>query len=266
MENESFLPVKIALMLQDLIDWYTALAQSFSEKKYAEGRLKISANHGRPQFYLVNKGKRKYLKKTHPDTIRGYAQKGYEQGLLKAVSAWLPTLERMKSSITAGDPVLRLQSAMHPVRRKFVRLILTSDDEFVAAWKEVPYARMAVDSNEFRTDNGEYVRSKSELIIANELFKAGVPYRYEFPVVITETKKQLRPDFFCLNVRTRQEFVWEHFGMMQKPDYQDKAFEKIQLYRMHKVMPDCEFICTQENLSRPLNVMYVKYLIQQYLQ
>ncbi len=236
MENESFLPVKAALALQELIDWYAALEQSFREKKYAEGRLKISANHGRPQFYLVNKGKRKYLKKTHPDTIRGYAQKGYEQRLLKAVSAWLPTRERMKSSITAGDPVLRLQSAMHPARRKFVRLILIPDDEFVAAWKEVPYARMA-----------------------------GVPYRYEFPVVIAETKKQLRPDFFCLNVRTRQEFVWEHFGMMQKPDYQDKAFEKIQLYRMHKVMPDCEFICTQENLSRPLNVMYVKYLIQAHL-
>ncbi|MBQ0165917.1 MAG: hypothetical protein KBT02_02260 [Treponema sp.] len=266
MENESFLPVKAALALQELIDWYTALAQSISEKKYAEGRLKISANHGRSQFYLVHNGKRKYLKKGLMPLIRQYAQKGYEQRLLKKIAPWLETLEDMRTAITAGDPVLQTQQALYPARKELIELIHVPDSAFVAAWKAVPFSKMAVDSDEFRTDNGEFVRSKSELIIANELFKAGVPYRYEYPVVIAETKKQLRPDFFCLNVRTRQQFAWEHFGMMQKPDYQDKAFDKIQLYRMHKVMPDCEFICTQENLSRPLNVTYVKYLIKTYLK
>lgn len=265
MENESFLPVKAALALQELIDWYTALAKSLSEKKYSEGRLRISTKHGKPQFYLMNKGRERYLKKTRPDTIRQYAQKGYELGLLKKIAPWLETLKDMRTAITAGDPVLQTQRTLRPARKELVELIHVPDSAFVAAWKAVPYARMAVDSDEFRTDNGEFVRSKSELIIANELFKAGVPYRYEYPVIIAETKKQLRPDFFCLNVRTRQQFVWEHFGMMQKPDYQDKAFEKIMLYRMHKVLPDCEFICTQENLTRPLNVTYVKYLIKTYL-
>lgn len=266
MENESFLPVKAALALQELIDWYAALEQSISGKKYVEGRLKISANHGRPQFYLVHNGKRKYLKKGHMPLIRQYAQKGFELGVLKKIAPWLTTLESMRTAVVECDPVLQTQQALHPARKKLIELIHVPDSAFVAAWKAVPFSKMAVDSAEFRTDNGEFVRSKSELIIANELFKAGVPYRYEFPVIMTETKKQLRPDFFCLNVRTRQQFVWEHFGMMQNGDYQDKAFEKIMLYRMHKTTPDCEFICTQESLSRPLNVQYVKYLIQQYLQ
>ena len=42
----------------------------------------------------------------------------------------------------------------------------------------------------------------------------------------------LHPDFYCLNLRTRQEFAWEHFGMMDDPDYASTTAEKLRLYAL----------------------------------
>ena len=79
------------------------------------------------------------------------------------------------------------------------------DDEYVASWESQEYIRKEIkdDVPEFYTDKDERVRSKSEVIIANELNKAGVPYRYECPLVIHGIK--IHPDFTILNVKKRKE-------------------------------------------------------------
>ena len=73
------------------------------------------------------------------------------------------------------------------------------------------------------SENGERVRSKSEVIIADILKNNGIPYRYEYPVLIN---RNIHPDFCCLNVRTRKEYFWEHFGKMDDIEYARQKLER----------------------------------------
>jgi hypothetical protein len=79
---------------------------------------------------------------------------------------------------------------------------------------EVPYAKNLI----HRTEKGHLVRSKSELVIANMLFRSGVTYEYE-RVLEGETKRgRLRPDFSFVSA-SGDLVLWEHLGMMQLEDY-----------------------------------------------
>ncbi|MEE3440399.1 MAG: hypothetical protein VZR07_10670, partial [Ruminococcus sp.] len=52
----------------------------------------------------------------------------------------------------------------------------------------------------FETQRGEIVRSKSEVIIADALYYANIPYHYEKPIKVGD--RVIYPDFTVLNVKT----------------------------------------------------------------
>ena len=114
------------------------------------------------------------------------------------------------------------------------------------------------------TTNGERVRSKSEVLIADTLKRFGIPYRYEYPLRL-KNGITVHPDFLCLNVRTRQEFYWEHFGMMTTPDYAQKAIHKLQQYSDNHLLPAIKLIITMETATSTLNLKYIEQQIKTYL-
>ncbi len=69
-----------------------------------------------------------------------------------------------------------------------------------------------------RTTRGELVRSKSELVIANYLYSVGLQYQYERPLEGSKAVGRLRPDFSFVD-DSGDVFVWEHLGMLDRPDY-----------------------------------------------
>jgi hypothetical protein len=69
-----------------------------------------------------------------------------------------------------------------------------------------------------RTEKGHLVRSKSELVIANMLFQLGIPYEYERVCAGTAAPGRLRPDFSFVTA-DGDLIVWEHLGMLSRPDY-----------------------------------------------
>jgi len=72
-----------------------------------------------------------------------------------------------------------------------------------------------------RTDKGHMVRSKSELVIANMLFllQGGLErYDYERPLEGTTDKHILLPDF-TFATAAGDPILWEHLGMLSRPDY-----------------------------------------------
>jgi exodeoxyribonuclease V alpha subunit len=77
---------------------------------------------------------------------------------------------------------------------------------------------------------GCMVRSKSEVIIANLLVAAGIPFRYESPLFAPDGTFYL-PDF-TLEWRGKQ-FFWEHLGMMDKPKYKSDWAIKEKWYAKH---------------------------------
>src|SRR3546814_20689982 len=64
--------------------------------------------------------------------------------------------------------------------------------------------------------SGDKVRSKSEVIIANLLHQAGIPFTYEEPLY-AEDGSFFLPDF-TLRVGG-EKYLWEHWGMMSDEGY-----------------------------------------------
>ncbi|MBU0592372.1 MAG: hypothetical protein KKH74_01395 [Gammaproteobacteria bacterium] len=118
-----------------------------------------------------------------------------------------------------------------------------------------------------RTDRGEKVRSKSEVIIANILHNLGLDYRYEFPI---EGSKQLgirRPDFVFFDAEHRP-ILWEHLGMLHDEQYRERWNAKLIWYEANGFSQGINLIITRDEADGSLDSQrirktaeYVKTLI-----
>lgn len=75
-----------------------------------------------------------------------------------------------------------------------------------------------------RTSNGTFVRSKSEVIVANALAAAGVDFAYEKQFSGHDGTVRF-PDFTIEDAATGETFLWEHLGMLSDPKYA-RAWER----------------------------------------
>lgn len=86
-----------------------------------------------------------------------------------------------------------------------------------------------------RTANGELVRSKSEVIIADHLFDKGIIYTYEKPLKRSGAVRY--PDFTIEDDASGEEYFWEHCGMMFDAGYRRRWELKKEWYRENGILP-----------------------------
>ena len=103
------------------------------------------------------------------------------------------------------------------------------------------------------------------MIIADFLQREGIPYRYECPLNL-KGFGTIYPDFMVLNVRQQKEMYWEHFGMMDEPEYSEKAIQKIMTYEQHGYFQGENLILTYETKRNPLNQKILKMIVEHYLR
>lgn len=112
-----------------------------------------------------------------------------------------------------------------------------------------------------KTAAGHYVRSKSEVIIANALYANHIPYRYECGLQLDGVT--FYPDFTICHPDTMKEFYWEHFGMMDIPQYCDNAFNKLKVYGNNGIVPSINLVTTFETQIHPINSETVQKIIEE---
>lgn len=84
-----------------------------------------------------------------------------------------------------------------------------------------------------KTEQGEKVRSKSEVIIANILYRSGIDYEYEKKLEYAPGKWK-EPDF---TITTKNGgWYWEHLGMLGVQDYDEGWIEKKAIYESMGIM------------------------------
>lgn len=81
------------------------------------------------------------------------------------------------------------------------------------------------------TNDGTYVRSKSEVIISNLLYAEGIKYKYEEKLYYTDTK-WIEPDF-TIYLENGDKLYWEHVGMLGREEYDARWSEKIDIYNQY---------------------------------
>jgi hypothetical protein len=72
-----------------------------------------------------------------------------------------------------------------------------------------------------RTERGDLVRSKSELVIAEKLHARSIDYAYEQPLALGGGRLRY-PDFTIADHARGVTFYWEHCGMLDDPGYRTR--------------------------------------------
>ncbi|MBQ6124420.1 MAG: hypothetical protein IJL13_03365 [Spirochaetales bacterium] len=147
------------------------------------------------------------------------------------------------------------------------------------------------DYHRFKTLRGDYVGSKSEVIIADRLYVKGIPYHYEIaftPEAEIDVSRPvydqfgfiagyevigfspfdqdtLHPDFYVLNKRTRKAYFWEHLGKMDDPSYCLKNFNRFMRILDAGYIIGEDLIVTHEDSKHPLMTESIDAIIEKYL-
>lgn len=132
-------------------------------------------------------------------------------------------------------------------------------------WSKHPYAHndSYSDGLKHRTISGHMVRSKSESLIATCLYNHCIPFRYEGLLLLNH--HEFFPDFTILHPRTNRVIFWEHFGLIDSPDYRENAYEKLKFFGNYGIYPSINLITTYETETTPLDIVKIEEFIRIYL-
>ena len=84
----------------------------------------------------------------------------------------------------------------------------------------------------YETEDGNHVRSKSEVIICNLLHEFGIKYEYEEKLFYGDEGKWIEPDF-TIEKDDGSRIFWEHVGMLGKEDYDNNWKYKLEVYEKY---------------------------------
>lgn len=226
-------------------------------QKYPPGSIHIVKTEKRIQFYIRTEPidrTGKYISKKEGPRIRTFLQKRYDEATLKQLDREIANLERfLHNSDSFVDNIRSIYSMESPEVKGYVRPLDLSDDDYIAEWLADPYVPKAMPDGitTYRTEQGEVVRSKSELNIANALYRNHIPYKYECPLVLSNGTL-IYPDFTTLDVKTRHVRYWEHRGMMDDKEYARMAVLRNRAYVKEGYALGEDLIITEETQSHPL--------------
>jgi len=206
-----------------------------------------------------------YLKRKQNSLAAALAQKDYDSKLIRELKAEIKVLDKLLIDYQP-EKIDDIFQGLHDVRKSLIRPAILPDKDYINRWLNVEYEKKPFDENapDYFTANGERVRSKSEVLIADALRRHNVPYRYECPIHIPG-HGIVHPDFLCLNVRERKVYIWEHNGMMSDPDYASYAIKRIDMYSLAGYTPGDSLILSFESVSHPLSSRMIDWFIKKYL-
>ena len=157
--------------------------------------------------------------------------------------------------------------SMNPSVKSMITPLEEPVSDAIKRWQSIPNPPMEPWEGSYvlKTKRGEYVRSKAEYNIANTLLAEKIPYKYEAPFMTVDGFNQ-RPDFTIMNPTTGQIFIWEHFGMIDRPDYTKRMINKLGAYELSGLFPGNGLIVTFDDGSHPLTVDHIRQIIDKLLR
>lgn len=228
------------------------------------GNIRVSYNGGRPQYLFKgpNDKNEHYVVKQDYEKLKVHIQYDYEAKLFKCLKASQRRISRFLASY--DDKVVQhAYDRLCDGRKRMIDPIEIPDEEYIRQWlashpgSKNPYPA----ENSFLTDRGESVRSKSEKIIADLLYRLKIPYQYESSLIL-DGKYIVYPDFMMLDVKKRRTVYLEHFGLLSDSVYALKALKRIGVYEKNGIIAGDNFIISLESGESPLDIKLLEKIIR----
>lgn len=230
---------------------------------FPPGKLICCSYKTYTKWYHKLNGSRTYIPKSKRQLAEQLAQKRYLSSLLqdlekeqKALDMYLnhyPKILQSNSLLTKYPEYQELLSQNH-----------FSVSKEISDWVASPYNKNTSypESLIHKGIAGNYLRSKSEVLIDMALRQYNIPFRYECELVLNNSI--IFPDFTIRHPRTGVYYYWEHFGLMDSFSYTEKAVSKLHLYTSNGIIPGNSLITTFETRNTPLTMQTIEKTIEFY--
>lgn len=226
-----------------------------------KGRLIQTINNGRPVIVCVtgrgNSRKRRHITRDRQLQVR-LARRGILEEELRMLELRLGVLEQARSKLAElKDPDMK--------RFAIERYGWLSSEEIEACcfpkpgheWENEPYEKLAYRTGELKhiTSRGLRVRSKSELLIAETLYRYDLPFRYE--QVYRSGSISVSADFTIRRADSKV-FIWEHEGLINRRSYIEWQRKKAELYASIGFYPWDNMIVTYDTEDGNIDLRIVE--------
>lgn len=248
---------------ETLLDIYKKLYE-----KMPAGRLTTKRVKGRVYYYRVEKKSRKatYLPKENMKLILQLKQKRWLEESIKVLKENLHVQSQVLKKYNNYDG----KSIQNRLSKSYSDAMLEEYEKRhvtdLEAWSQESYRRNPYHEEHLRyeTSFGLRVRSKSELLIAELLYKYGIPFRYDAAVRVCGWDgiwKTYYADFIIM-LPTGEQILWEHMGLWGKEDYRKHAVGKLTDYFHHGYFMPNNLIITMDGPEGELDVTAMKRIIE----
>lgn len=237
--------------------------------KLPEGQLVCYANGKYSKWYVKINTKLTWIPKKQRDFATKLAYKQYILARIRDLEEERSTLVKISYINSKPDNKQNLTHTETFLNNSNYSALLTdyltSQKSKWTAWmkEDYPTNPKHPEQKTISALTGLLVRSKSEAAIIRLLVTNHIPFRYE-PALELEGMT-IYPDFLIIHPKTEEVFIWEHFGMMDKPDYVHKAAKKIELYCNAGYRPDEKLILSYESKSNPFTYEKAEEIAWKYI-
>ena len=253
----------VKIILEQELQYQQNLKQVYLGKMNGlpEGNLSIADVHGHTYYYNRVNGKRIYL---------GNQEKNQTIAQMKAHKLLSTCVQHIDSNEKLFRHVIEKYRDVHPelVRSSLGKAYQDAEIDVQPGgmsnyedWGYQEYQRSTKypEGLVHRTLKGDYVRSKSEVVIANTIHMKNLQYRSE---ELTQVGKHIfAPDFKILIPRTGRTKILEHFGMMDNPEYRERALWKMSTYIENGYRPYEDILFTFDDLNGTIDAKNLDILI-----
>lgn len=199
-------------------------------------------------------------KKTIAKLVLDYQQKQHQHNYAVISSA----LNQLKDASLDGAVSSLLQKYPFLTADHIADALSYMHSKDADAFKDFPYkeCNYRLEDRTQITSRGFKVRSKSEVSIVEGLFHHKLPLLYEPQITIDD--QTLIPDF-VIRRRDGKIFYWEHFGLVNDPEYVKRMHAKLLKYQKAGIVPWDNLIMTFDNSEGSIDMQQIENIIKTFL-
>jgi len=230
-----------------------------------EGVLSMTVQNGRKYYSKYADGKKTYLGLGNVEEVVQLQRRRLLAELIKKIERNEIVLKRFIRDYQEVSPQTVEQMLGKAYQCPDLAETILQGNKNYKKWGNQPYERSTkyLENLIHRTIKGDFVRSKSEVIIANTLYPKGLQYRYEELTKVGQYT--FAPDFKIAVPRQNKIKILEHFGMMNNSEYRKNALWKIDVYLDAGYKPYEDILFTFDDFDGGIDTKNLDTLINSFL-
>lgn len=258
--NEEYKKFNLIGDVNDRLSYLLEQKENYEKiiEKLPEGNLLVAPGKTDNFYRYYNRKSPKdrmgeYLGKEDEKLKMQLAQRKYAEKIIKNITKEINKLKKIQG-MNLNDSIMDTYANMNSGIKRLINPITVDDETYIKNWQSIPYEGLGFslnDTTEYYSNKSERMRSKSEVSIANQLYRFDIPYKYECPVY-RKNGEVLYPDFTILDVRRRRVIYWEHLGRMGDMSYVSKNLWKLEEYKKIGIIIGVNLYISFESESMPM--------------